>query len=140
MTFCATINAVIHANATPVLQTSSGIPSIWILKSAAEPFSPERKQLCRCISRVVLVAIALALARQYDLRIIEDCAHAIETEYRGQKAGAIGDCGVLSFYSTKNIVTGEGGMLLTNDEEGRRASQDTGLARYVAGCLEAIFR
>ena len=57
-----------------------------------------------------------SLAREHNLRIIEDCAHAIETEYCGQKAGAIGDCGVLSFYSTKNIVTGEGGMLLTNDE------------------------
>jgi dTDP-4-amino-4,6-dideoxygalactose transaminase len=51
------------------------------------------------------------------LKIIEDCAHAIETEYQGQKAGTIGDCGVLSFYSTKNIVTGEGGMLLTNSPE-----------------------
>src|SRR5581483_6939555 len=57
----------------------------------------------------------LAVARQHGLKIIEDCAHAIETEDRGRKAGTIGDCGVLSFYSTKNIVTGEGGIVLTND-------------------------
>jgi dTDP-4-amino-4,6-dideoxygalactose transaminase len=58
-----------------------------------------------------------AIAREHDLRIIEDCAHAIETQYRGAMAGTIGDLGVLSFYSTKNIVTGEGGMVLTNDGE-----------------------
>jgi dTDP-4-amino-4,6-dideoxygalactose transaminase len=49
--------------------------------------------------------------------VIEDCAHAIETEHRGRKVGTIGDCGVLSFYSTKNIVTGEGGMVLTNNDK-----------------------
>ena len=57
------------------------------------------------------------LAREHGLKIIEDCAHAIETEYQGRKAGTIGDCGVLSFYATKNIVTGEGGMVLTGDDE-----------------------
>ena len=58
-----------------------------------------------------------SLAREHNLKIIEDCAHAIETEYRGKKTGVIGDCGVLSFYATKNIVTGEGGMVLTNSAE-----------------------
>jgi dTDP-4-amino-4,6-dideoxygalactose transaminase len=58
----------------------------------------------------------IARAREHGLKIIEDCAHAIETEDAGgRKAGTIGDCGVLSFYSSKNIVTGEGGMVLTND-------------------------
>jgi dTDP-4-amino-4,6-dideoxygalactose transaminase len=47
--------------------------------------------------------------------VVEDCAHAIETEHRGRKVGTLGDCGVLSFYATKNVVTGEGGMVLTND-------------------------
>jgi len=58
-----------------------------------------------------------ALAAEHGLKIIEDCAHAIETEHRGRKAGTIGDCGVLSFYSTKNVVTGEGGMVLTASDE-----------------------
>jgi dTDP-4-amino-4,6-dideoxygalactose transaminase len=58
-----------------------------------------------------------SLAQEHNLAIIEDCAHAIETEYHGHKAGSLGDCGVLSFYSTKNIVTGEGGMVLTNDAD-----------------------
>jgi dTDP-4-amino-4,6-dideoxygalactose transaminase len=44
--------------------------------------------------------------------VIEDCAHAIETEYRGAKAGTIGDFGCFSFYVTKNVITGEGGMIV----------------------------
>jgi dTDP-4-amino-4,6-dideoxygalactose transaminase len=49
--------------------------------------------------------------------VIEDCAHAIETEYKGRKAGTFGDFGCLSFYVTKNVVTGEGGMVLARNEE-----------------------
>jgi dTDP-4-amino-4,6-dideoxygalactose transaminase len=48
--------------------------------------------------------------------VIEDCAHAIESEYHGKKSGMFGDIGCFSFYVTKNIITGEGGMVLTNDD------------------------
>jgi len=58
-----------------------------------------------------------ALVRRHDLVMIEDCAHAIETEYKGRKAGTFGAFGCLSFYVTKNVVTGEGGMVLARDEE-----------------------
>ena len=57
------------------------------------------------------------IARRHRLKVIEDCAHAIETEYHGQKAGTFGDFGCFSFYVTKNIVTGEGGMVLAKREE-----------------------
>lgn len=59
----------------------------------------------------------MAIAAKHNLVVIEDCAHAIETEYHGRKAGTFGLCGTLSFYATKNVVTGEGGMILTNNEE-----------------------
>jgi len=49
--------------------------------------------------------------------MIEDCAHAIESEYKGRKTGTFGEFGCFSFYVTKNIVTGEGGMVLTRNEE-----------------------
>jgi dTDP-4-amino-4,6-dideoxygalactose transaminase len=58
-----------------------------------------------------------ALAQRHRLRIVEDCAHAIETEYRGRKAGTFGDFGCFSFYVTKNVVTGEGGMVLARRPE-----------------------
>jgi dTDP-4-amino-4,6-dideoxygalactose transaminase len=56
------------------------------------------------------------IARSHGLRIIEDCAHAIETSYRGRFAGRFGEIGCFSFYATKNVVTGEGGMILTDDD------------------------
>jgi dTDP-4-amino-4,6-dideoxygalactose transaminase len=59
----------------------------------------------------------LALAREHDLLVIEDCAHAIETAYRGRPAGTMGDFGCFSFYVTKNMTTGEGGMVLGRRQE-----------------------
>ena len=58
----------------------------------------------------------MGLARSYNLMVIEDCAHAIESEYHGRKSGTFGDVGCFSFYVTKNLVTGEGGMVVTDDE------------------------
>jgi len=57
------------------------------------------------------------IARKHGLKIIEDCAHAIETTYRGKPAGTFGDFGCFSFYVTKNVTTGEGGMILARREE-----------------------
>ena len=59
----------------------------------------------------------MEIAERHNLRVIEDCAHAIETEYHGKKAGTFGDLGCFSFYVTKNIVTGEGGMAITDSNE-----------------------
>jgi dTDP-4-amino-4,6-dideoxygalactose transaminase len=116
MTFCATVNAVIHAGATPVPVDVD--PNTFNM-------DPEqvRRKICSRTRAIMPVHFAgracrmdplMALAREHNLKIIEDCAHAIETEFHGKKAGTFGECGVLSFYSTKNIVTGEGGMVLTN--------------------------
>jgi dTDP-4-amino-4,6-dideoxygalactose transaminase len=58
----------------------------------------------------------MEIARKHDLKVIEDCAHAIETTYHGRKAGTFGDFGCFSFYATKNVVTGEGGMITGRDE------------------------
>ena len=60
----------------------------------------------------------LELARRYRLKVIEDCAQAFGAAYRGQKAGAMGDCGCLSFFPSKNLAGyGDGGMIVTRDEE-----------------------
>ncbi|TWT40407.1 L-glutamine:scyllo-inosose aminotransferase [Phycisphaerae bacterium RAS1] len=59
----------------------------------------------------------LAVARKHNLKVIEDCAQAPGAEYRGRKVGAIGDCGVFSFTESKTITSGEGGMLITSDEQ-----------------------
>ncbi|WP_419601047.1 DegT/DnrJ/EryC1/StrS family aminotransferase, partial [Thiolapillus sp.] len=57
------------------------------------------------------------IARRHDLTVIEDCAHAIVAEYKGQKCGTIGDFGCFSFYVTKNITTAEGGMVISRKAE-----------------------
>lgn len=57
------------------------------------------------------------IAHKHNLRVIEDCAQSVGGEYKGKKLGTIGDCGIFSFQESKIIMTGEGGMLVTDDEE-----------------------
>lgn len=59
----------------------------------------------------------MALAKKYNVKVIEDCAHSFPSKTPSGYAGAIGDIGVFSFYVTKTITTGEGGMVTTKDEE-----------------------
>lgn len=59
----------------------------------------------------------LDIAREHGLKVIEDCAQAPGTTYKGRPVGTIGDLGVFSFQETKNVMTGEGGMITTNDPE-----------------------
>ena len=119
MTFCATVNAVIHAGATPVLVDVDPHTFNIDCEEVRRKISPSTKAIMpvHFSGRACDMAALTSLAREHDLSIIEDCAHAIETESGGRKAGSFGDCGVLSFYSTKNVVTGEGGMVLTEDAE-----------------------
>ena len=60
------------------------------------------------------MAPIMKICKKYNLRLIEDCAHAIESKYFNKEVGNFGDAGCFSFYATKNITTGEGGMILTN--------------------------
>ena len=59
----------------------------------------------------------LAVARQYGLRVIEDACEAIGAEYKGRKAGTFGDMSVFAFYPNKQMTTGEGGLIVTDDAE-----------------------
>jgi dTDP-4-amino-4,6-dideoxygalactose transaminase len=58
----------------------------------------------------------MAIAKKHDLKVIEDCAQAPGVKYKGKFVGTIGHAGVFSFQETKNISTGEGGMIVTNDK------------------------
>ncbi|MFC1813384.1 DegT/DnrJ/EryC1/StrS family aminotransferase, partial [Thermodesulfobacteriota bacterium] len=119
LTFCATVNAIIHTGATPVLadihpdtmnidplqieeKITSNTRAILPVHFAGRPCDMDR--IC-------------VLAEKYRLKIIEDCAHVIEAEYKGKKTGTFGDFGCFSFYVTKNITTGEGGMVIARTEE-----------------------
>jgi len=119
LTFCATANAIIHAGLTPVLA------DIDPVTMNVDPVQIERKITSK--TRAILpvhfagrpcdMDAIMTIAGDHNLKVIEDCAHAIETEYKGRKAGTFGDFGCFSFYVTKNIITGEGGMVLASKEE-----------------------
>ena len=117
MTFCATVNAVIHAGATPVIADVDPVTFNLSPNEVERRLTARTKALLpvHFAGRACDMDPLLTIAREHDLRIVEDCAHAIETEYHGRRVGTLGDCGILSFYATKNVVTGEGGMVLTND-------------------------
>ena len=122
MTFCATVNTVIHAGATPVLAdidpTSMNIDPVDVERR----ITPRTKALLpvHFAGRPCDMDALGAIAKWHGLTVIEDCAHAIETEYHGRKAGTMGDFGCFSFYATKNLSTGEGGMVLTPHEQHAR--------------------
>jgi dTDP-4-amino-4,6-dideoxygalactose transaminase len=118
MTFCATVNAIIHCGARPVLADCE-LDSFNINPDAIESKITKRTKAILVVhfaGRPCAMKPILALARKYKLLLIEDCAHAIEAEYHGKKTGTMGTFGCFSFYVTKNIVTGEGGMITTDNE------------------------
>jgi dTDP-4-amino-4,6-dideoxygalactose transaminase len=119
MTFCATVNAIIHAGAVPVLADVDPVSMNIDPHQIEKRISNKTRAILpvHFAGRPCDMDAIMDIAKRHDLKVIEDCAHAIETEYKGGKAGIFGDFGCFSFYVTKNIVTGEGGMVLTQREE-----------------------
>lgn len=118
LTFCATVNAIIHAGLTPVLADID--PHTLNIDPAAieAAITPRTRAIVpvHIAGRPCAMDRIMAIAEKHGLVVIEDCAHAIETEFHGRKAGSFGDFGCFSFYVTKNVVTGEGGMVVGRDE------------------------
>ncbi|MHA1804533.1 MAG: DegT/DnrJ/EryC1/StrS family aminotransferase [Promethearchaeota archaeon] len=118
-TFIATASTIIHNNAIPVFA------DIDEKTYTLDPNSVEKQitEKTRAIIPVHLAGISadmdpiMDLAEQHDLHVIEDACQAHGAEYRGKKVGSIGDLGTFSFYPSKNMTTGEGGMIITNDDE-----------------------
>lgn len=119
MTFCATVNAIIHAGATPVLADIDPVTMNIEPEEVQRMITAQTRAILpvHFAGRACDMHALTALAKAHDLKLIEDCAHAIEAEYRGAKIGTLGDFGCFSFYATKNIVTGEGGMVVTRREQ-----------------------
>ena len=119
LTFCATVNAILHVGATPVLADVDP-RSMNVDANRIEAAITSRTKAVLPVhfaGRPCAMDEISAIAHDRNLVVIEDCAHAIESEYRGRKAGTLGDFGCFSFYATKNMTTGEGGMLLASSPE-----------------------
>ena len=119
MTFVSTVNTIVHTGAKPVM-VDIDPGTMNIDAGRIESAITERTKA------IVPVHIAgypcdmdeiLALADTYELMVLEDAAHALYTQYKGRMVGAIGDATVFSFNAAKNLVTGEGGMITTDNEE-----------------------
>lgn len=111
--------AVIRAGAIPVLVDSD--PSTWCMdvRQVANKITPLTKAIMpvHMYGHPVDMDPLLKLAEKYDLTIIEDAAEAHGAEYKGRKAGGIGDLSCFSFYANKIITTGEGGMVLARSPQ-----------------------
>lgn len=113
LTFAATANSIIHAGAVPVLVDVER-DTMNIDPAAIEAaITPRTKAIIvvHFAGRPCDMDAITAIAAKHDLLVIEDAAHAIEAEYKGRRIGAISPLTCYSFYVTKNITTGEGGMI-----------------------------
>lgn len=118
MTFCASVNAIIHAGLKPVLADIDPITQCISPEAIEAAITPRTQAILpvHFAGRPCQMDRIMQIAGKHGLLVIEDCAHAIETEFDGRKAGTFGDFGCFSFYVTKNVTTGEGGMILGRDE------------------------
>jgi dTDP-4-amino-4,6-dideoxygalactose transaminase len=119
LTFCATVNAILHAGLTPVLADVDPLTQNIDPDAIEAAITPRTRAILpvHFAGRPCAMDRIMATADRHGLVVIEDCAHAVETEFRGRPAGTFGDFGCYSFYVTKNVVTGEGGMILGRGEE-----------------------
>jgi len=119
LTFVATVNAIRYVNAVPVFADVKSLEDLTI-----DPDDIERKITSRTRAIMVMhyggfacdMTRISAIAEKHNLIIIEDACHGPLSEYEGKKLGTIGKVGCFSFFSNKNISTGEGGMIITDDD------------------------
>ena len=118
LTYIASVNAIAYTGATPVFVDS--LADTWQM----DPEDVKRKLTpkTRAIMAVHLYGhpcdldSLCSIAKEHGLFLVEDCAEAIGTLYKGRPVGTFGDIGTFSFFGNKTITTGEGGMVVTNDE------------------------
>jgi dTDP-4-amino-4,6-dideoxygalactose transaminase len=120
LTFVATANTIVYEGGTPVFADVKNYDDFNISPSSI------RDKITAKTRAITLVHYGgypcdmddiLKIAESNRLYVIEDAAHAPGAEYKGKKAGTIGHIGCFSFFSNKNLMTGEGGMVVTNDDE-----------------------
>ena len=118
LTFCSTINSIILTGAKPVL-VDIDKETLNIDETKIE------KKITKKTKAMIIVHFAglpcnmypiMKIAKKYKIKIIEDCAHAIESKYYGKNVGNFGVTGCHSFYATKNLTTGEGGMIISSNK------------------------
>lgn len=119
MTFAATVAMIVQAGGRPVLaDIEPGTLNISV-NEIERRITPRTRAIVpvHFAGQPCDLEPILALAERHNLRVIEDAAHAVGTEYHGKRIGSFPTVSVFSFHPIKNITTGEGGMVCTADEE-----------------------
>lgn len=122
--FIASSNCILFQGATPVFSDIKADTFNLDPELVLEKINDDTKAILavHLFGQPADMGALKEIAEDHDLYLIEDCAQAHGAEYDGQKVGSIGDVGTFSFYPTKNMTTGEGGMVVTDDEDiARRA-------------------
>ncbi len=118
-TFIATANTIVYAGAIPVFADIN--PDTYNIdpKSIEEAITSRTKAILivHLFGQPCDVDPIIDIAREHNLVLIEDCAQAHGALYKGRMVGTFGDVACYSFYPTKNMTTGEGGMIVTNNRE-----------------------
>ncbi|WP_052347441.1 DegT/DnrJ/EryC1/StrS family aminotransferase [Candidatus Nitrosotenuis chungbukensis] len=119
MTFVATANAVVLSGAVPVFADVEKETMNISIDSIKKKINPRTKAILpvHFAGKVCDIVTISRIARENNVAVIEDCAHAIGAQYDGKHVGNFGSTGCFSFYPTKNITTIEGGMIITNSKK-----------------------
>jgi dTDP-4-amino-4,6-dideoxygalactose transaminase len=123
MTFAASVNVIEHVGSKPILVDIDPETMNLNPEQLAAAIGPRTKAILpvHFAGQAAEMSLIMELARQHHLYVIEDAAHALPSSYEGQMVGSIGDLTAFSFYATKNLTTGEGGMLTGKKEYIERA-------------------
>ena len=116
-TWDGTATAVLFAGGVPIFADVDPDTYCLDVESARRAITPRTRAIIpvHLAMRFVDMDALMALAREHDLRVIEDCAHAHGGQYKGQGAGSIGDIGCFSFQESKLMTAGEGGFVMTSN-------------------------
>lgn len=119
LTFVATANAVRHVGAEPVMVDSEAVTWNIDTSQIEAAITPRTRAIIavHLYGHPADMQPIMDLARRHCLYVIEDAAEAHGASYRGRRVGALGDIGCFSFYGNKIVTAGEGGMLVTNDDD-----------------------
>ena len=119
LTFVADASAILASNAKPVIVDINKNNFFLSISNLKKNITKRTKAIIpvHIYGQVCNITEVLDVARNNNLKIIEDCAHAIGTFYNSKHVGTLGDTGCFSFYPTKNITTAEGGMVTTNSKK-----------------------
>mgnify|MGYP000636360975 FL=1 len=135
LTYIASVNAIAYTGARPVFVDS--LPDTWQIdpQEVRRSITPQTKAIMavHLYGHPCEMSVLKEIADEHRLFLIEDCAEAIGSKYQGRHVGTFGDVATFSFYGNKTITTGEGGMVITNDQtifERAVHFKGQGLAKY----------